>query len=104
MSYYFYNLYHTLDKKIPNIKFPSNKLSDISKKISESKPPMSHMFIFLILEHACVQDGWSKDDILKGIFPYNISVEDGFIKIDENTLPSDLLYILEKSLAFENSH
>jgi hypothetical protein len=100
MSYYGYNLYYTLNGNIPSEPYPEDKRSEISNKISTMRNEKSRIFILLILEHAFCYDKWPKDDMLKGIFPYDMEVRDGEIFINEKILPHSLMYILEKALAF----
>lgn len=94
-----YNLYYTL-----NINLPDQEITDEKKRLlidriqTEENPSKNQMYILLILEHACHENLTTRDDILKGILPFDILVEGDRVYVNDEKLPNKLLYILEKSI------
>lgn len=94
-----YNLYYTLNINLPDQVIDDEKRRQIVERIeNEENPSKNQMYILLILEHACHENLTTRDDILKGILPFEILVDGDRIYVNDEKLPDKLLYILEKSL------
>ena len=92
-----YNLYYTLNINLDNKVLTKEKKEEIIKNISFDKGIKNEMYILLILEHACNESETMRDDILKGILPYNMYQENSMVYIDETKLPDKLFLILDKA-------
>lgn len=112
-----YNLYYTLNISLPTESINAQKRKEIIDLISkETRQSKNQMYILLILEHACNENITTRDDILKGILPFDITIdspstelhsapstdddtrEDSRVYINEEKIPDKLLYILEKAI------
>jgi hypothetical protein len=110
-----YNLYYTLNINLPTESINTQKRKEIIDLISkETKQSKNQMYILLILEHACNENITTRDDILKGILPFDITVDSptnsgeedskddanasSRVYINEEKIPDKLLYILEKAI------
>jgi hypothetical protein len=117
-----YNLYYTLNINLPTESINTQKRKEIIDLISkETKQSKNQMYILLILEHACNENITTRDDILKGILPFDITVDSpnnagddedagdhgddvdcaiasSRVYINDEKIPDKLLYILEKAI------
>jgi hypothetical protein len=114
-----YNLYYTLNINLPTESITIQKRKEIIDLISkETKQSKNQMYILLILEHACNENITTRDDILKGILPFDITVDSpnnadndedsnddvdcaiasSRVYINDEKIPDKLLYILEKAI------